>query len=121
MYITIIINAFFQYLCYTKKQYTMANNETEDHSPQESLENFIIEEKFKAFNRRYKPFADDGTLGCAPDRIFNEQALRRFFGAYPKTVGDPLSIYVDGYLASAGFHMEVDEFVNEPVIKVSLR
>lgn len=93
----------------------------EEQNPQDSLEDFIIEEKFRAFNRRYKPFTDDGSLDCAPDKIFNEQALRKFFGAYPKTIGDPLSIYVDGYLASAGFHMEVDEFSDEPVIKVSLR
>lgn len=99
----------------------MANNEAEEHNPQEALENFIIEEKFNAFNRRYKPFVDDGSLGCAPDKIFNEQALRKFFGAYPKTIGDPLSIYVDGYLASAGFLMEVDEYSDEPVIKVSYR
>lgn len=99
----------------------MANKEAEEHSPQESLENFVIVEKFNAFNRRYKPFVDNGDIGCAPDRIFNEQALRKFFGAYPKTLGDPLSIYVDGYLASAGFHMEVDEFGDEPVIKVMVR
>lgn len=99
----------------------MANKEAEERDPQENLVNFIILEKVNAFNRRYTPFVDNGDIGCAPDKIFNEQALRKFFGAYPKTLGDPLSIYVDNYLAPAGFHMEVDEFGDEPVIKVMVR
>ena len=99
----------------------MSKDEQEELDPRESLRNFVIESKIWAFTAKFKPFVDDGSLDCVPDRIFNEQSLRKFFGAYPKTVGDPLVIYLDEYLADEGFRMEVDELGDEPVLKVSYR
>lgn len=99
----------------------MSKEEQKELDPRESLRNFVIESKVRAFTAKFKPFVDDGSLDCVPDRIFNEQSLRKFFGAYPKTVGDPLVIYLDEYLAYEDFNMEVDELGDEPVLKVSYR
>lgn len=90
-----------------------------EQDPRESLRNFVTEEKVRAFLRRYEPFEDNGI--DYPDKTFSEQALRKFFGAYPKTLGDPLVIYIDEYLSPAGFSMDVDDLAGEPVIKVRIR
>lgn len=121
MNITKVMCAIFVYLCIansgkTLNKASMGKKEEEEQDPRESLRNFVIESKVRAFLARYRPM--EAGKDADPDRIFGEQSLRKFFGAYTKTVGDPLAIYVDEYLEPAGFRMEVDEFGDEPVIKV---
>ena len=79
-----------------------------------TLADFVIEQKITAFTRTYQP---------CPARLatktFNDTNLRTFFKAYPCTLGDPLTIYLNR-LEEEGFTMEVD-MMDEPCIFVCER
>lgn len=75
------------------------------------LEDFVIEQKITAFTRTYQPCP-----ARMATKTFNETNLRTFFKAYPCTLGDPLTIYLNR-LEKEGFSMEVD-MMDEPCIFV---
>lgn len=88
--------------------------ETEEKDPREALRLFVIEAKVSAFAYQYEPCNNP----IEADRSFTDDQLRKYFNAYPKSVGDPLSIYIDEHLLPLGFRMVHDEILCEPVIFV---
>lgn len=83
------------------------------------LSNFIIQSKVEAFTEAYKPANDCGGLYDETIEAFTDARLRKFFNAYPKPCGDPLSIYIDEHLRKLGFHFSVmPESPDEPVMLV---
>ena len=79
-----------------------------------TLADFVIEQKITAFTRTYQP-----CTARFATKTFNETNLRTFFKAYPCTLGDPLTIYLNR-LEEEGFKMEVD-MMDEPCIFVCER
>lgn len=75
------------------------------------LEDFVIEQKISAFINTYQPCS-----AALSTKTFNETALRTFFKAYPCTLGDPLTIYLN-MLEQEGYVMGVD-YMDEPAIFV---
>lgn len=80
-----------------------------------TLADFVIEQKITAFEEAYQP--------CEVEKLaskwFDETKLRTFFKAYPCSLGDPLTIYLDR-LHDKGFRMKVGA-MEEPVIFVTER
>ena len=76
------------------------------------LEDFVIEQKITAFKEAYQPVP----VSLAT-KVFDEIKLRTFFKAYPCSLGDPLTIYLNR-LEDAGFRMVAGES-DEPVIYVT--
>lgn len=91
--------------------------EQEQKDPRETLRDlFVIEQKIDAFCDSFEPADDE----LAPDmdiRSFNDSALRKYFNAYPKTIGDPLVIYIED-LEVRGFKFKTSSLGDEPVIIV---
>lgn len=75
------------------------------------LEDYVIEQKITAFIKTYQPCS-----ASLATKTFTETNLRTFFKAYPCSLGDPLTIYLDR-LEEAGFSMSVD-LMDEPAIFV---
>lgn len=90
------------------------NNEEENNSDV-SLEDFIIPDKINAFIQYYKPAKDESTC----DEVYTDAKLRQFFKAWPCTLGDPLSIYIN-LLRESGFIMKVS-LSGEPAFFVCLK
>lgn len=90
------------------------NNEEENNSDI-SLEDFIIPDKLNAFIQYYKPAKDESTC----DEVYTDVKLRQFFKAWPCTLGDPLSIYIN-LLRESGFIMKVS-LSGEPAFFVCLK
>ena len=90
-------------------------DETEDQDSREALRNFVVTSKVSAFIDKYDPC---GSLYEADAIVLNEADLRKLFGAYIKTVGDPLVIYIDEFLAPAGYRMMVNDLTGEMVMCV---
>ena len=80
-----------------------------------TLADFVIEQKITAFEEAYQP--------CEVEKLaskwFDDTKLRTFFKAYPCSLGDPLTIYLDR-LQDKGFRMKVGA-MEEPVIFVTER
>ncbi len=90
-------------------------NEEEQKDPKEALRAYIIDSKVYAFVTRYKPCYDE----FEADEAFTDSSLRKWFNAYPKTVGDPLTLYMDE-LEKQGFRMVASAVLNEPVLPVKI-
>lgn len=76
------------------------------------LEDYVIPQKITAFKEYYN--------SCEPNistEKMGEIRLRQFFKAYPCSLGDPLSIYLQR-LEDAGYKMQVVPECDEPVICV---
>ena len=76
------------------------------------LEDYVIPQKIIAFKEYYK--------SCEPNiatEKMGEIRLRQFFKAYPCSLGDPLTIYLQR-LEDAGYKMRVVPGCDEPVICV---
>lgn len=99
----------------------MAKNdeELEVQDPMEALRAFVMVEKVNAFVRAYEPWESE--LGSWDVEALDEGALRKLFDAYPKTMGDPLAVYVDEYLTAKGFKMSVSELTGQLVMIVRKR
>ena len=83
------------------------------------LSNFIILSKVEAFIAAYEPANDCGGLYDETIEVFTDARLRKFFNAYPKPCGDPLSIYIDEHLSQRGFRFSVmPESPDEPTMLV---
>lgn len=92
------------------------SEDEEIKDPREALRNFVIEAKVYAFCSQFEPCNIDDA-----DEIFTDDMLRKYFGAYPRTVGDPLTIYVDEHLSPIGFRMIHSRAIGEPVMPVKYR
>lgn len=90
-------------------------NEDESKDPKEALRAYVIEGKVYAFVTRYEPCDDE----FEADEAFTDSTLRKWFNAYPKTVGDPLTLYMDE-LAAHGFRMVASAILGEPVLPVKI-
>ena len=96
----------------------MIEQEQEPKDPREALRNFVTESKVRAFVETYAP-ANDATDS---DRNFTTADLRKYFDAYAKTIGDPLSIYVDDWLVGVHhFRFVTSPVLDEPVMPVNYR
>lgn len=89
--------------------------EQEVQDPMEALRAFVMVEKVDAFKRAYEPCESE--LGYDVVAL-DDGALRKLFDAYPKTMGDPLAVYVDEYLVPGGFRMKVSELTGQMVMLV---
>ncbi len=78
-----------------------------------TLEDFVIPQKVDAFCEAFQPVEQERLS----TQQFDETRLRTFFKAYPCTLGDPLTIYLDR-LEQKGFKMRVS-LMNEPAIFVT--
>ena len=56
-----------------------------------SIEDFVSNHKVVAFCSTYVPSDVEGP-GV---EVFNDAALRKYFQAYPRNIGDPLNVYLD--------------------------
>lgn len=79
-----------------------------------TLADFVLEQKITAFVEAYQPCDEK-----VASKWFDETKLRTFFKAYPCTLGDPLTIYLNR-LEDKGFKMKVGA-MEEPVIYVTER
>lgn len=77
-----------------------------------TLEDFVIEQKITAFTNAYECCEVEKFA----TKVFDETKLRAFFKAYPCSLGDPLTIYLNR-LEAAGFVMRVS-MMEEPAIFV---
>lgn len=78
-----------------------------------TLEDFIVPAKVDAFINHYAPAANENTC----EEVFTDAKLRQFFKAWPCTLGDPLSVYMER-LRIAGFTMGVS-IGGEPALFVN--
>ncbi len=78
-------------------------NDTYDDAKEEgtSLEAFVLPQRIDAFVDAYQPSTEN-----IATNTFNETKLRNFFKAWPCSLGDPLSIYLDR-LKEHGFNLAV--------------
>jgi hypothetical protein len=81
-----------------------------------SIEDFVSVHKLTAFVNTYLPVDADNLPGV---EVFNEARLRKYFQAFPRTIGDPLNWYLDG-LARNKFPMRTSS-QGEPAIFVRRR
>jgi len=90
--------------------------EKEPTDPREALLPFITEARVASFVRTYSPCDNE----MDSDETLTTANLRKYFDAYVKTCGDPLSIYLDSYLCSPryGFTMQTSALLGEPVMYV---
>lgn len=95
----------------------MFKRKKEDIEEQEkqgtTLEDFVVPQKVRAFSEAYEGVDDER---MATD-IFDDARLRQFFKAYPNSMGDPLTIYLDR-LEDNGFRLQVSA-TGEPAIFVT--
>lgn len=96
----------------------MASNieELEPRDPRDALMPFITEERVNAFCRTYLPCDNE----AESEETLTTADLRKYFDAYVKTCGDPLSIYIDDYLRPKGFTFQTSHILHEPVMYVKL-
>lgn len=92
-------------------------DQEEQRDPRESLIPFITEARVTAFLATYAPAASIEDA----DLIFNTTDLRKYFDAYPKTCGDPLSLYIDDYLFPGGFRLHTDHVLRDLVLPVKYK
>lgn len=92
-------------------------DQEEQRDPRESLLPFITEARVTAFLATYAPAK---SLEEA-DLTFNTSELRKYFDAYPKTCGDPLSMYIDDYLSPNGFCLKTDPVLRDVVMPVKYK
>lgn len=78
-----------------------------------TLEDFIVPAKLDAFIGHYAPAEKESTC----DEVFTDAKLRQFFKAWPCSLGDPLSVYMER-LRIAGFTMGVS-IGGEPALFVN--
>ena len=90
-------------------------DEAEEQDTREALRNFVVNAKVSAFIDKYDPC---NSLYEENAIVLNESDLRKLFGAYVKTVGDPLVIYIDEFFAPGGYKMMVNDLTGEMVMCV---
>ena len=74
------------------------------------IENFVSQHKVRAFCDSYSPSENESDS----EEIFNDVRLRKYFQAYPRSIGDPLIVYLD-HLEKYGFKMKTS-IHGEPVL-----
>ncbi len=89
----------------------MSKDDTE--SAKVSIEDFVSVHKLTAFCNSHLPVDAENIPGA---EVYNEARLRKYFQAYPRTIGDPLNWYLDG-LARNKFPMRTSS-QGEPAIFV---
>lgn len=92
-------------------------DQEEQRDPRESLLPFITEARVNAFLDTYAPAY---SIEVA-DLTFNTSELRKYFDAYVKTCGDPLSMYIDDYLTPNGFQLKTDPVLRDVVMPVKYK
>lgn len=90
----------------------MSENENNNAT---TIEDFVSPQKVVAFCNAYIPSDVERPEGDT----FNEARLRRYFEAYPRSVGDPLVYYLDA-LQRNGFFMKTS-VTGEPAIFVGYK
>lgn len=81
-----------------------------------ALESLVSEEKIEAFMECYENTDSE----CLAQKVFTDEKLRSFFGAYPiPGIGDPMAGYLKE-LAGNGFRMHVS-VSGEPAIFTRFR
>lgn len=87
-----------------------------DEQEKVTIEDFVSIHKVVAFCDTYIPVdvEGDGT------EVFNDAALRKYFQAYPRNIGDPLNFYLDtlhknGYIMRTSLQGEPAIFVRRKV------
>lgn len=95
------------------------SEEEELQDPKEMLRNFVIESKVDAFMNTYLPCESEEDA----DDVFDDKKLRKYFSAWQRSQGDPLSIYLDEYLIPNGFKMVSSDLTGdpEPILLVKFR
>ena len=88
----------------------------DSESAKVSIEDFVSVHKLTAFCTTYQAVDVDNIPGV---EVFNEARLRKYFQAFPRTIGDPLNWYLDG-LARNRFPMRTSS-QGEPAIFVRRR
>lgn len=87
---------------------TMAK-ETED-APKVTIDDFVSTHKMVAFCMTYIPVE----VESADCEVFNDARLRKYFQAWPRSIGDPLNRYLE-LLEKNGFRMQTS-LQGEPAI-----
>ena len=88
----------------------------DSESAKVSIEDFVSVHKLTAFCTTYQAVDVDNIPGV---EVFNEARLRKYFQAFPRTIGDPLNWYLDS-LARNHFPMRTSS-QGEPAIFVRRR
>ncbi|MDD3040911.1 hypothetical protein [Bacteroides sp.] len=88
--------------------------EEQNESKSVSISDFIITQKVDAFHNTYVNTEDESTA----DNVFTDSKLRKYFHAYPLSMGDPLAEYIN-LLGNHGFKMQTS-ITGEPAIFVRL-
>lgn len=88
--------------------------EQKEESKGVDMMDFVIPQKVNAFCDSYVPVNDE-TLAS---EVFTDTKLRKYFQAYPRNIGDPLTWYIDK-LECMGFNMQTS-IMGEPAIFVRL-
>lgn len=79
-----------------------------------TISDFIINQKVNAFNETYINTEEE----LNADDVFTDSKLRKYFHAYPLSMGDPLVEYIN-LLEKQGFKMQTS-ITGEPAIFVKL-
>lgn len=88
--------------------------EEQSESKSVSISDFIITQKVNAFQKTYVNTEDESIA----DDVFTDSKLRKYFHAYPLSIGDPLAEYIN-LLENHGFRMQTS-ITGEPAIFVKL-
>lgn len=88
--------------------------EIEEQDVKVSIEDFVSKHKVEAFCLSYIPSESESLA----TKVFNDAALRKYFQAFPRNIGDPLNVYLDmleakGYRMRTSIHGEPALFVQE--------
>lgn len=88
--------------------------EEQNESKSVTISDFIISQKVNAFSDTYINTENESTA----DDVFTDSKLRKYFHAYPLSMGDPLAEYIN-LLEKQGFKMRTS-ITGEPAIFVRL-
>lgn len=88
--------------------------EIEEQEAKVSIEDFVSKHKVEAFCLSFIPSETESLA----TKVFNDAALRKYFQAFPRNIGDPLNVYLDmleqkGYRMRTSIHGEPALFVQE--------
>jgi hypothetical protein len=89
--------------------------EIEEQEAKVSIEDFVSHHKVEAFCTSFVPSESESLA----TKVFNDAALRKYFQAFPRNIGDPLNVYLD-MLEQRGFRMRTS-IQGEPALFVQER
>lgn len=92
----------------------MKEIEEQEQEAKVSIDDFVSKHKVEAFCLSYIPSETESLA----TKVFNDAALRKYFQAFPRNIGDPLNVYLDmleskGYRMRTSIHGEPALFVQE--------